>query len=75
MGESAMYICLCFGVTDKTIKQTVAESETCSIRQLTKKLGFGTQCGKCLCHTKTLMEETRQCLSQDHQREAAPAIA
>lgn len=55
-----MYICLCFGVTDKVIKKTVAESDTCSIRQLTKQLGFGTQCGKCLCHTKTLLEEVKQ---------------
>ena len=43
-----MYVCLCHGITDKAIKQAVLEDGVGNMRQLKKKLGAGTQCGKCV---------------------------
>ena len=41
-----MYICLCHGVTDKKIEQTIDDGAT-TMRELTKELKVGSQCGKC----------------------------
>jgi len=41
-----MYICVCKAVTDKAIRQIVAEG-ACSMRELKQCLGVGSQCGKC----------------------------
>jgi len=46
-----MYICLCHGVTDKKIEQTIDDGAT-TMRELTK---VGSQCGKCCCCTKKIL--------------------
>lgn len=49
-----MYICLCHGVTDKKIEQTIDEGAT-TMRELSKELKVGSQCGKCCgCAKKVL---------------------
>lgn len=42
-----MYVCLCKAVTDKAIKQAIAEGEQ-TMRCLKNRLGVGSQCGKCV---------------------------
>jgi bacterioferritin-associated ferredoxin len=42
-----MYICVCKAVTDRKIQQAVNEG-ACSLRDLTRELGLGTGCGKCV---------------------------
>jgi bacterioferritin-associated ferredoxin len=49
-----MYVCLCKGVTDKAIKQKVAEG-VCTMRELKLCLGVGSQCGKCTCQAQQIL--------------------
>jgi len=49
-----MYICLCHGVTDKKIEQTIDDGAT-TMRELTKELKVGSQCGKCCGCTKKIL--------------------
>lgn len=41
-----MYVCLCHAITDTQIKQAVDQGDT-SLADLKKRLGVGSQCGKC----------------------------
>ncbi len=41
-----MYICICKGITDKTIRQAVADGKT--FKMLKRELGLSTQCGTCI---------------------------
>lgn len=51
-----MYICICKAVTEKQVRQHLAEGVN-SFRELRERTGVATQCGKCSC-------EVRSCLSQ-----------
>jgi bacterioferritin-associated ferredoxin len=42
-----MIICVCKAVSDKHIKSAV-KGGACTLRDLTRELGLGTCCGKCL---------------------------
>jgi bacterioferritin-associated ferredoxin len=42
-----MYVCLCFGITDKDIQAAVAGGAT-DLASVVKTLGLGQQCGRCL---------------------------
>lgn len=54
-----MYVCLCKGITDHQIKAAVYEGAT-SIGRLRRTLGVASQCGKCSCLTKEIVQETLQ---------------
>jgi|TARA_B100000700_G_C14386652_1_gene552829 bacterioferritin-associated ferredoxin len=41
-------------VTDKKIEQTIDDGAT-TMRELTKELKVGSQCGKCCCCTKKIL--------------------
>lgn len=41
-----MYVCLCKGITDQQIRQTVEAGAT-HFGQVRKNLGLASQCGKC----------------------------
>lgn len=43
---TTMYVCLCKGITDDQIRQTVEEGAT-HFGQVRKTLGLASQCGKC----------------------------
>jgi bacterioferritin-associated ferredoxin len=51
-----MYICICHGVTDRDIRACI-EDGTGSMRELRGKLKVGTQCGKCACQVRAILEE------------------
>lgn len=53
-----MYICVCKGITDHQIKDAVYAGAQ-SVGQLRKQLGVASQCGKCLCAARDVIEETR----------------
>jgi len=55
-----MYICVCKAVTDKAIRQLVADG-ACSMRELKQCLGVGSQCGKC---TSAAQEQLNRSLSE-----------
>lgn len=58
MWFSFMYICLCYAVTDKQIKQAVTENGVGTLRQLRSQLGVGSQCGKCVQATQNIIDNT-----------------
>ncbi|EMP54086.1 bacterioferritin-associated ferredoxin [Marinobacter koreensis] len=53
-----MYVCLCHGVTDRTIREA-AENGVSSMRQLGKELGVGTQCGRCASTARQILRESQ----------------
>ncbi len=53
-----MYVCLCFGVTDRDIRKA-ADNGVSSMRQLGKELGVGRQCGRCACMARDILRESR----------------
>ena len=53
-----MYICLCYGVTDKTIKQAVRDHGVGNMRDLREMLDVGSQCGKCVQMAQQVIDST-----------------
>jgi len=52
-----MFICLCKGVTDTQIKQSIQNGAN-SLREVRRQLGVASQCCKCLAEAKALIDET-----------------
>lgn len=52
-----MYVCLCKGVTDKTIKQAVASGDVTTMRELRQQHGVASQCGCCKQCAKDVLQE------------------
>ena len=65
-----MYVCLCKGVTDCQIREAVCEG-ACSMRELRKCLGVATQCGRCACHARQVLEETLKTVACEENDKAA----
>ncbi len=51
-----MYVCVCYGVTDKQVKKAV-EDGAVDLKALQKALNVGTQCGKCIRMTLEVMQQ------------------
>jgi bacterioferritin-associated ferredoxin len=49
-----MIVCVCKAVSDRQIKAAVKGGATC-LRDLTRELGVGTCCGKCLPEARTAL--------------------
>jgi bacterioferritin-associated ferredoxin len=58
----AMYVCLCNGITDREIKQSIREGAS-SLQDLHDNLGVASQCGQCACLTQQLLDDTLQNLN------------
>lgn len=58
-----MYICICKGITDRSIRESV-ESGATSFRKVRNSLGVATECGQCACDAKKLVNDIL-----DEQRE------
>lgn len=55
-----MYVCLCKGVTDHQIRAEVEDGAD-SLRDVSRRLGVATQCGKCAgCARQVIREATCQ---------------
>lgn len=52
-----MYVCLCHNVTDTDIRHLVRTEGVTSMRDLREQLGVATQCGKCACSAKEVLQE------------------
>lgn len=50
-----MFICICHGITDSTINQSI-DNGASSMRDLAVELDIATQCGKCKQATKALLD-------------------
>lgn len=55
---TAMYVCICNGVTDRDIRQA-AEAGCRSLPELTMRTGAGANCGSCLDMAASLLEQAR----------------
>lgn len=51
-----MYVCLCHGVTDRDIREAVCQGAS-RLRDLSRDLGVGTQCGKCACYANMVLKD------------------
>lgn len=65
-----MYVCLCHAVTDRQIKQAVAEG-VCSLRQVQLCLRVGTNCGKCIPSAREVIDAALDASTHGDRR--APA--
>lgn len=54
--DDVMYICVCKAVTDREIRQC-AELGACSLRDLERCLGVGTNCGRCREAARSVLEQ------------------
>jgi bacterioferritin-associated ferredoxin len=65
-----MYVCLCLGVTDHQLRETVAEGAT-SVEEVMYCTGAGTRCGTCRATVAAVVEEALE----DQLASAEPASA
>lgn len=63
-----MYLCLCYGVTDRKVKELVAQG-VLSLREVQKVCQAGTDCGSCVCEIKELLLRERQRVDSPATRE------
>ncbi|WP_281556167.1 (2Fe-2S)-binding protein [Thalassomonas sp. RHCl1] len=49
-----MYVCICHGVTDSKIAETIDDGAH-TMKELTAELKVGSQCGKCCQCTKKIL--------------------
>lgn len=52
-----MYVCLCKGITDQSIRDAVCEGAE-SFRAVKKCLGASTECGQCSTHVRAIIKDT-----------------
>jgi bacterioferritin-associated ferredoxin len=63
-----MIVCVCKAVSDRQIRAAVKDGANC-LRDLTRELGVGTCCGKCLPEAKAAL-----CSSLDARDSQRPGI-
>ncbi len=51
-----MFVCVCYAVTDGEIVSAV-QNGCASMRDLRNELGVATQCGRCACHARDLLQQ------------------
>lgn len=52
-----MYVCICKGVTDSQIRQSLQNGASC-LRDVRRELGVATQCCKCLPLAREVINQT-----------------
>lgn len=53
-----MFVCMCYGVTDKQIEKAVRETGIGNMRELKRELGVGSQCGACIQMAQQIIDNT-----------------
>ncbi len=53
-----MYVCMCYGVTDKAIQQAVEVHGVGNLRELREVMEIGSQCGRCISMTQDIIDAT-----------------
>lgn len=53
-----MYVCICQAITDKQIKAAIQQGAH-SLECLHQQLGVASQCGKCACFAKKILQESQ----------------
>lgn len=57
-GVNQMYVCMCYGVTDKAIIQAVEKHGAGNLRELREVMDIGSQCGKCISMAQQVIDST-----------------
>ena len=63
-----MYVCICKGITESQIID-VMNSGASSMRDVRNQLGVNNQCGKCLRHTRAIVESYLSSVTNDHSNQ------
>ncbi len=66
-----MYICICKSVSEKRLQRAVDSGDVISLRDLTRSLGVGTCCGKCIPAAKAALGAALS--AQSHRQMIATA--
>ena len=53
-----MYVCICFGITDKAIQRAAADGVR-DVAELTMRTGLGSNCGSCRDMANDILNEAR----------------
>lgn len=53
-----MFVCMCFGVTDRSIRAAVESNGVGNMRELREHLELGSQCGKCIGMAQQIIDQT-----------------
>ncbi len=69
-----MYVCLCKGVTDHRIRAEV-EAGAQSLRDVSRRLGIATQCGKCASCAREIIRDAVACGDQTCCERVSVAVA
>jgi bacterioferritin-associated ferredoxin len=67
-----MIICVCKAVSDRHIRAAVKDGASC-LRDLTRELGVGTCCGKCVSEARSVLSASLDAVSDDYLLGAATA--
>ncbi len=54
-----MYVCICHGVSDRTIRQLAQSGKASSLRELREQTGAMTSCGKCARCVRDVFQENQ----------------
>lgn len=54
-----MYVCVCKAVNERAVRRAVREDGVISLRELVRRTGLGTGCGKCVPDARRLLDEAR----------------
>ncbi len=60
-----MYICLCNGISDKTIRHAIRKYQPSSLHHLRKIVPLGTECGKCIRQAREIFDEETAVIQSD----------
>jgi bacterioferritin-associated ferredoxin len=68
-----MYVCVCKGVTERRIAAAVRDG-ACSLRDLSRELGVGSACGKCLPMARDVLTGTQAGAAHAYAADAMPRV-
>ncbi len=66
-----MFVCLCKGVTDTQIKESINNGAT-KLSQVRRELGVATQCCKCLPLARSIIDEALEEQATAFQEQSTP---
>jgi bacterioferritin-associated ferredoxin len=69
-----MYVCLCNGITDREIRETIAEGAT-SVEEVMYMTGAATRCGSCLSTIASMVEQEAPRVARRSLRVLTPSAA
>lgn len=67
-----MFICVCKGVSDTRIRRAVEQGAVLTLRDLSREMGVGTCCGKCVPAAREVLDRA---LARPVASSCAPNIA